>query len=60
MPAFIDKILSIAISKKLTVFILVTVFTFNGIVTGKEFMSIAMVYLGVQGSIDIVKEYLKK
>jgi len=60
MPAFIDKILNIAISKKLTVFILGTIFLFKESITSEQWIQLSIMYIGTQGVIDLFKEYFKK
>lgn len=50
--AFIDRMLTIAISKKLTVFILATIFFYLGMIDSGNWIKLCFVYLGVQGSID--------
>ena len=60
MKPIIDSILALSISKKLTVFVLGTIFLFYDKVDSKEWLHLAMLYIGVQGGIDLIKEYLKK
>ncbi len=54
----VDKLIDGWVSKKLTVFIIGTLFTISGvwtdnpIVTGAEWIDLAMVYVGTQGAID--------
>jgi len=60
MTGFIDRILNIAISKKLTVFILGTIFLFYDKIDAMDWLNLSMLYLGVQGSIDLFKEYINR
>lgn len=60
MKPIIDTILGFSISKKLTVFLLATIFLFNDKITAIEWLHLSMMYIGVQGAIDGIKEYLKK
>ena len=54
MKAFIDLILSKFISRKLLVFLIVTVALFYDKVNGKEWVNVAMVYIGTQAVIDSI------
>ena len=52
--AIIDKLLDSFISKKLTVFVVGTVFTVLGTLAGDQWINLAMMYIGTQGAIDAV------
>jgi len=54
MKAFIDIILSKFISRKLLVFLIVTIALFYDKVNGKEWINVAMVYIGTQAVIDSI------
>ena len=54
MKAVIDKILGFAISKKLTVFAICVILMFQEKITGEQFINMSMVYIGVQGAIDLL------
>lgn len=60
MKAIIDKYLDFAISKKLTVFIIGTIFVILGKLNGDQWLILASTYTAIQGFLDFVKEYLKK
>lgn len=60
MKHIIDKILSFAISKKLTVFLISCIALFSDKIDGEQFMVMASVYVGTQGIIDAIKEYYKR
>lgn len=60
MKPLIDKILNIAISKKLTVFLISCVALFSDKINGEQFMVMASIYVGTQGIIDAIKEYYSK
>jgi len=55
MTPIIDKILTFTISKKLTVFILGTIFMFRENIESEEWIKLAFMYIGTQGVIDIFK-----
>ena len=55
LTPFIDRILSFTISKKLTVFILATIFFKLEMVNSNQWIGLAFMYLGVQGSLDLYK-----
>ena len=57
MKAFIDKYLDFTISKKLTVFLIATIFLCFGKINGEQWLVISSVYVGVQSFIDALKEY---
>lgn len=44
---FIDKYLGIAVSKKLTVFLIACYFTFSGKLSGDQWTVIATAYIGI-------------
>lgn len=56
MRARIDKFLNSWISKKLSVFIVACFGLFSGAITDSEWTNIALMYVGTQGAIDIVKQ----
>tara|TARA_R110000850_G_scaffold155271_1_gene279460 strand:- start:233 stop:421 length:189 start_codon:yes stop_codon:yes gene_type:complete len=51
MP-LLDKILKLTISKKLTVFIIASIFTLKDVIEGSEWVYISLMYIGTQGIID--------
>jgi len=53
MKSFIDKYLDFAISKKLTVFVVATILTLKGNISGTEWVYISLMYIGTQGAIDL-------
>ena len=55
LTPFIDRILSFTISKKLTVFILATVFFKLKMIDSNQWIGLSFMYLGVQGSLDLYK-----
>ena len=57
MKAFIDKYLDFTISKKLTVFLIATVYLKLGLINGEQWLIISSLYVGVQAWIDSIKEY---
>ena len=59
MKAFIDKYLDFAISKKLSVWILASLFLLLGKINGEQWLVISSLYVGVQSFIDGIKEYYK-
>lgn len=54
--ALLDKLLGVYISKKLSVFLISCVFVVLGKIDGIEWVNVAMVYIGSQGAVDIVKQ----
>lgn len=54
MKAKIDKILGSFVSKKLTVFIVGSVFLVLGKVMPEQWVNISMVYIGSQAAIDAI------
>ena len=52
----IDKFLSSWVSKKLTVFVVATILAATSKVDGIEWSNIALMYIGTQGAVDIVKQ----
>jgi hypothetical protein len=56
----IDKILSIVISKKLTVFFIATIFIILGKLNSEQWVNISMVYIGSQGAVDLMIQLRKK
>lgn len=57
MKAKIDKLIGRFISKKLTVFLVGTVFISLGLLDGDQWMQLAVAYVGVQGFLDMVIAY---
>jgi len=55
MKPIIDKVLGLTVSKKLTVFILATIFFKNELIDSNQWIGLAFMYLGVQGSLDLYK-----
>jgi hypothetical protein len=60
MRNYIDKLLNIAISKKLTVFLVGTIFISINKLDGDQWLVLSSIYVGTQGIIDLTKEYFKK
>ena len=56
MKAKIDHFLNNWISKKLSVFLIACLGLFLGRITDLEWTNIALMYVGTQGAIDIVKQ----
>lgn len=56
MKARIDNFLSSWVSKKLTVFVTATVLALSAKVNSSDWVTVAIVYLGTQGAVDIVKQ----
>lgn len=56
MKAKIDKFLSSWVSKKLLVFVVATGLALSSKVTGSEWVQVALVYIGSQSAVDIVKQ----
>lgn len=54
---WLDKVISKAISRKLTVFIIGTAFIALGVLTAENWMTLAVAYIGTQGFIDAVRVY---
>lgn len=54
MKAIVDKVVDRFISKKLTVFLLGTLFLYLGKLSGVQWVNLAMVYIGTQGVIDAI------
>jgi hypothetical protein len=60
MKAILDKVLSLYISKKLTVFLIATILVVTTKISGIEWVNIAIVYIGTQGVIDAIVKLRKK
>jgi hypothetical protein len=58
MP-LIDKILKFTVSKKLTVFIIASLFTLKDVIEGSEWVYISLMYIGTQGAIDLYNSIKK-
>lgn len=56
MRARIDQFLNSWISKKLSVFVVATVLAFASRLDGHEWTSVALMYIGTQGAVDIVRQ----
>lgn len=56
MKAIIDGFFNMVISKKLTVFMLSTIFMFLDKIEPNDWIHLAMVYIGTQGTIDLIKQ----
>lgn len=56
MKAKVDKFLNRFVSKKLTVFIIGSVFLYLGKVMPEQWVNISMVYIGSQGVIDAISK----
>jgi hypothetical protein len=52
--AIIDKFLQLTISKKLTVFVIATIFVFLDKISPNDWINIAIIYIGTQGVIDAI------
>ena len=53
MKPIIDKVLNLTISKKLTVFTIATVLVLRENIEPKDWVYIALMYIGTQGAIDL-------
>jgi hypothetical protein len=63
MMPIVDKILNFTISKKLSVFIIATFLIFSDKLNADQWLNVAIVYIGTQGTIDIfikILEFRKK
>jgi hypothetical protein len=58
MP-LIDNILKFTVSKKLTVFIIASLFTLKDVIEGSEWVYISLMYIGTQGAIDLYNSIKK-
>lgn len=56
MKPIIDRILDFTVSKKLTVFIIATFLVFAQILEADQWMKVALMYIGTQGTIDLFRE----
>ena len=54
MKSRVDNILNKFISKKLTVFMIATLFLYLGKLNGVQWVNLAVVYIGTQGVIDAI------
>ena len=50
-----DLLLGRLISKKLTVFIMATIFILRGFLDGEQWVTVAQWYIGTQGVVDVTK-----
>lgn len=55
----IDRFLNKWVSRKLTVFVLASVALFNGYITGSEWIIISSIYLGIEGTADVIERLFK-
>ena len=55
----IDRLLSIVISKKLTVFFIATIFIILGKLDSTQWVNISMVYIGSQAAVDLMIQLRK-
>ena len=55
----IDRLLSIVISKKLTVFFIATIFIILGKLDSEQWVNVAMVYIGSQAAVDLMMQLRK-
>jgi hypothetical protein len=58
MP-LLDNILKFTVSKKLTVFIIASIFTLKDVIEGSEWVYISLMYIGTQGAIDLYNSIKK-
>jgi len=56
---FIDRILGIVISKKLTVFFIGTIFIILGKLDSEQWINLSMVYIGSQAAVDLMIQLRK-
>jgi len=54
MKPIIDKVLNLAISKKLTVLVIGTIFAYLGKISGEQWINLSMIYIGSQSVIDAI------
>ena len=54
------KILLFTISKKLSVFVVATFLIFADKLNADQWLSVALMYIGTQGAIDIITKFLTK
>ena len=59
MKAKFDKFISRFISKKLTVFLIATIFVYLGKIMPEQWVNISMVYIGSQAAIDAISKLRK-
>lgn len=55
----IDRFINKWVSRKLTVFALASVALFNGYITGSEWIIISSIYLGIEGTADVIERLFK-
>lgn len=53
----VDKVINKAISRKLSVFVVGTLFLVMGVLMPEQWMQLAVAYVGAQGFVDIVQAY---
>ena len=59
MKGIVDKVLNWTISKKLTVFVISTILVLKEVISGSEWVYVALIYIGVQGTIDLYNSIKK-
>ena len=59
MKGIIDKVLNWTISKKLSVFVVATILVLKNNISGSEWVYVALVYIGMQGTIDLYNRIKK-
>jgi len=55
----IDRFINKWVSRKLTVFVLASVALFNGYISGSEWIIISSIYLGIEGTADVIERLFK-
>ena len=56
----IDTILGWTVSKKLSVWIVGTIMVFTGVEISDNWLILSGIYLGIQGTMDVLKEKVKR
>jgi hypothetical protein len=56
MKPILDTILSFTVSKKLLVFLISTFLVWRELLTSEQWVSIALMYIGTQGAIDLFSQ----
>ena len=59
MKPIIDRVLNLAISKKLTVFAIATILMLRENIESEDWVYIAMLYISVQGLLDMFIKWKK-
>lgn len=52
----VDRVISYTVSKKLSVFVIATIFLYLDRITGDQWVTIATIYIGFQTAVDVTKE----